>query len=89
MDANSVEVECPVCDHKVTSDAAQCPHCGAEFSMSGVDELERVAREMDGPPETAPPAVQVVKAAEAGQEVTVEDPKDAKGLFGRFFKKKK
>lgn len=51
MASDDLEVECPVCDHKISSDATRCPNCGAEFSLSGVDELERVVQEMDRPVE--------------------------------------
>jgi predicted amidophosphoribosyltransferase len=88
MDADSIEVECPVCDRKVRSDAARCPHCGAEFSLSGVDELEKVAREMDRPP-VEEPKVEVVKTVEPVPVLVEEGPKEAKGLFDKWFKKKK
>ena len=88
MDADSIEVECPVCDRKVKSEAARCPHCGAEFSLSGVDELEKVAREMDSPPVDGP-KVEAVKAVEPVPATAEEEPKEAKGLFGKLFKKKK
>jgi hypothetical protein len=89
MDADSVEVECPVCDHKVRADAPRCPHCGAEFSMSGVDELEKVAREMDRPPVEEPPKEEAGKIVEPVQAVVAEESKETKGLFGKLFKKKK
>jgi hypothetical protein len=57
MVVDPVEVECPVCDKKVRADAARCPHCGAEFSMSGVDELEKVVQDLSRPAE--PPSSEV------------------------------
>ena len=104
MNAEAVEVECPVCDHKVAGNAIRCPKCGADFSMSGVDELEKVAKEINDPdtmtvpsapePEDVPPPsapTPLVKAPQGGTPgtATKAEAKDQKeGLLGRLFKKK-
>ena len=38
--------ECPVCDKKIPLDAKTCPGCGADFSISGMEDLEAVATEL-------------------------------------------
>lgn len=44
--AAEIRIECPLCSHEVSADAAKCPHCGAEF--------QEVA--LAPPPESAEPA---------------------------------
>lgn len=90
MDTETVEIECPVCDQKVRADAPRCPHCGAEFAMSGVDELERVAREINGVPTPADLAVEA-STAEGAVEIgspETEGEKETKGFFGKLFRKR-
>ncbi|MBI0584227.1 MAG: hypothetical protein ISF22_08385 [Methanomassiliicoccus sp.] len=95
MELDSLEVECPVCDHKVRASDPRCPYCGAEFAMSGVDELESMVRDMNGPPraEPAPEPVAVVAPAVAVPEEPVgeamSEDKGGKGLFGKLFRKKR
>lgn len=63
MASDRVEVECPVCDHRIPSDATRCPNCGADFSLSGVDELEKVVQEIDGPvKEVGPPILEATSS---------------------------
>jgi hypothetical protein len=91
MDTETVEIECPVCDQKVRADAPRCPHCGAEFAMSGVDELERVAREINGVPTPADLAVEASTAEEETVEIGSterEGEKETKGFFGKLFRKR-
>lgn len=92
MDTENVEIECPVCDQKVKADAPRCPHCGAEFAMSGVDELEIVAREINGQP--APEAlkakagpIEAHPAAMANSEK--EEDKEGRGFLGKLFRKRR
>jgi hypothetical protein len=33
MDADNVEIECPVCDQKIRADAPRCPNCGIWTDM--------------------------------------------------------
>lgn len=90
MDTETVEIECPVCDQKVRADAPRCPHCGAEFAMSGVDELERVAREINGVPAPADLAVEA-STAEVAVEIgstEKEEEKGTKGFLGKLFRKR-
>jgi hypothetical protein len=101
MVVDPVEVECPVCDKKVRADAARCPHCGAEFSMSDVDELEKVVQDLSRPEETpsleaapAPhidevppvPPVPAVASAPEPAPVTEQAHEDDKGGKGLFGK---
>lgn len=46
MDSELLEIECPMCDRRVASNAKECPFCGADFSTAGMDELEDVARDI-------------------------------------------
>ena len=93
MDADDMEIECPVCDQKVRADAARCPYCGAEFAMSGVDELERVAREMNGQPLTDGPPLEAQPPGAPGAVAVTEpsrnEDKEDKGFFGKLFRKKR
>jgi DNA-directed RNA polymerase subunit RPC12/RpoP len=92
MDTENVEIECPVCDQRIKADAPRCPHCGAEFTLSGVDELEMVAREINGRPapenlkaKAGPIEAQPAVAASAEKE---ED-KNSKGFLGKLFRKRR
>lgn len=92
MDADTVEIECPVCDRKVRADAPRCPYCGAEYAMSGVDELEQVARELNC--RTAPvvprPSERPAEVPAAAAVVEQEGEDDAgKGFFGKLFRKRR
>jgi hypothetical protein len=92
MDTENVEIECPVCDQMVRADAPRCPHCGAEFAMAGIDELERVAREINDQPTPEGSAVKQVPA-ESPAAVVVDD-RDVddlggKGFFGKLFRKRR
>lgn len=52
MESESLEIECPVCDHKMPADARKCPSCGVELETAGMAELEEVARDiLEGKPE--------------------------------------
>jgi predicted amidophosphoribosyltransferase len=91
MDADNVEIECPVCDQKIRADAPRCPNCGAEFVMSGVDELEKVARDLDrhaAPEYQRPVPAPVTGSAPAAETAKAEDPGE-KGFLGKLFRKRK
>ncbi len=45
MDKDGTEIECPVCDRKISADSRTCPGCGADFTSSGVDQLEDLVRQ--------------------------------------------
>ena len=40
------EIECPNCDRRISADAIRCPGCGADLSLSSLEELEEVARKI-------------------------------------------
>ncbi len=98
-----MEIECPVCDCRITVDAKKCPECGADFTSLGMDDLEAVAERLSNPEiieyETEEPPAQTVvtspaavlpeKAAEKPEAIEAEqERKEEKGLFRRFLKKK-
>lgn len=87
MASDNLEVECPVCDHKIPSDASRCPNCGAEFSLSGVDELERVIQEMDGPVESIQdPSPELTKGTPAVSEPPIVTEKEEVGVVDEVSK---
>jgi hypothetical protein len=96
MGGAMLEVECPVCDHKIAVDAVRCPNCNAVFSFSGVDELRKVARELNDPvasdkpsgTSNEPPQTEVTRS-EGPKAPDNNDPKEKNGLLGKLFKKKK
>jgi len=62
LEADAIEIECPICDHKMPAEARRCPSCGVDFVISGMDELEAVAREIsDGKPPAPEAAVEEVR----------------------------
>jgi hypothetical protein len=91
MDTEIMEIECPVCDRKVRTDAPHCPHCGAEFVMSGIDELEKVVREINGyvvPEDGAARRSATGPAATASAGEANDDVRQSKGFLGRLFRKR-
>jgi hypothetical protein len=85
-------VECPVCDRPIDPDATSCPTCGADFTMQGIDELERVVKTLDAPEPAeealdASPAETPSDAPDAAppHPVEAERPEQRKGLFSRLF----
>jgi hypothetical protein len=79
MDSESLEIECPICDRRIASNANVCPFCGADFSTAGMDELEDIARDIsEGRQSSVPvtmkstpepqPIAPVVAAPEASPE---------------------
>lgn len=73
-------VECPVCGRPISPDVTSCPACDAEFTMHGIDELERMARTLDAPAgEAAASDAAAVQSAEA------RGPERKRGLFSRLF----
>ncbi len=90
MASDTLEVECPVCDHKVPSDATRCPNCGAEFTFSGVEELQKVAREINDHEVEVPVTEEIVESpALTVPPSSVGEEKRKDGLFGKIFKKKR
>ena len=74
-------VECPACGRPIDPDVTSCPACGADFTMHGIDELERMARALDAPEASDVDAsgAAAVQPAEAGR------PGRKRGLFSRLF----
>lgn len=74
-------VECPVCGRPIDPDVTSCPACGAEFTLHGIDELERMARTLDAPEasDATSSDATALQPAEAGR------PERKKGLFSRLF----
>ena len=44
MPKQKLEIECPVCDAKLSIDARSCPKCGADLGMADFQDLEMLAR---------------------------------------------
>lgn len=40
------DIECPVCDRKVSATADRCPNCGAALTMATFEDLEQLAMEI-------------------------------------------
>jgi uncharacterized Zn finger protein (UPF0148 family) len=89
MESQKDEVECPVCDRKIAADAQRCPNCGADFSMSGFEDLEQVARDLNDPVDRkAKPADQRVPEASKESDTPAEGRKK-EGFLGRLFRKRR
>jgi hypothetical protein len=102
--AKTDEIECPNCDRRIPADATRCPGCGADLSLSSLEELEEVARKISNgerPVSPGPVAeTKVVKQEEKAVGPKPESPKvdekrpeegtekEKKG-FGRLFGTKK
>ena len=131
MPKQKLEIECPVCDAKLSIDARSCPKCGADLGMADFQDLEKLANDISGgtaifptahvkeetvekdpetetseeaaapiieikpePSKTGPkPEAEVKSVEEPKEEMNQgEEPADAgkkKGLFSKFFGKKK
>lgn len=78
MEIQAVEIECPVCDHKISGESERCPYCGVDLSTAGMEELETVARDIsEGKPvePTEPSQVEGRERAESAEG-------DARGAGG-------
>lgn len=77
--AKTEEMECPNCDRRISADATRCPGCGADLSLSSLEELEEVARKISkGERPVSPGSVaetKVVKQEEKAIESKPESPK--------------
>lgn len=62
MGVDNEEIECPVCDHMIGPEATVCPGCGTDFTLSGMDELDKVIQDLDRPAEPAEVAPLAVTA---------------------------
>lgn len=81
------EVECPLCDRKVPLDATKCPGCGADFSLSDMEDLEKVVSELDRP--TAETTVVSEAPAAPAEAPAAPSPQGSaekkKGMFSKLF----
>jgi hypothetical protein len=48
MPKQKLEIECPVCDAKLSIDARSCPKCGADLGMADFQDLEELANDLCG-----------------------------------------
>ncbi len=86
-----------MCDHRISVDAVRCPNCNAVFSLCGVDELQKVARELNGldatdkPSEVGgdPPRAEGNTIADGHKMPETSEPKGKNSILGKLFKKKK
>jgi hypothetical protein len=46
MAKQKLEIECPVCDAKISIDARSCPRCGADLGMADFQDLEDLAKDI-------------------------------------------
>jgi hypothetical protein len=46
MAKQKLEIECPVCDAKLSIDARSCPKCGADLGMADFQDLENLANDI-------------------------------------------
>ena len=131
MPKQKLEIECPVCDAKLSIDARSCPKCGADLGMADFQDLEKLANDISGgtvvfdsaqakeetvekepdtetsdeattsagkvepePQKDAPKTETEITTSKEAKEEKTEDEEDTetgkkKGLFSKFFGKKK
>jgi hypothetical protein len=67
MPKQKLEIECPVCDAKLSIDARSCPKCGADLGMADFQDLERLANDISGGSASSEsPKVGATKETETG-----------------------
>ncbi|HEY3419818.1 MAG TPA: zinc ribbon domain-containing protein [Methanomassiliicoccales archaeon] len=82
MAKQKLEIECPVCDAKLSIDARSCPKCGADLGMADFQDLENLANDIsEGRDHSeAPPEKDVADEMEPEPETIKEEvvatPKD-------------
>jgi len=95
--------ECPMCGRSLPSDATSCSGCGADLSMSSLEELEKVAKSLSsgGPmpgkevpkekAEPRPAPEERKKESIAGPEAPKHKPEEGtrENRIGKFFGKRK
>ena len=85
MAKKKLEIECPVCDAKLSIDARSCPKCGADLGMADFQDLENLANDMskgkdvsaESPEKEKAEEIEVVPEA-SDEEIPIpptEDPK--------------
>lgn len=75
MPKQKLEIECPVCDAKLSIDARSCPKCGADLGMADFQDLEKLANDISGGPTTlgSPPEKEATKESEERSEISGEE----------------
>lgn len=48
MSKQKLEIECPICDAKLSIDARSCPKCGVDLGMADFQDLENLANDISG-----------------------------------------
>jgi hypothetical protein len=48
MPKQKLEIDCPVCDAKLSIEARSCPKCGADLGMADFQDLENLANDISG-----------------------------------------
>ena len=82
MPKQKLEIECPVCDAKMSIDARSCPKCGADLGMADFQDLEDLANDMAGGASTVGPRESPVEtrcgpAPETAEEEVASRSKEA------------
>ena len=74
MPKQKLEIECPVCDAKMSIDARCCPKCGADLGMADFQDLEDLANDISGgaPCKKQPSEDQVKEQSEEPSEKSEE-----------------
>ena len=67
MPKQKLEIECPVCDAKISIDARSCPKCGADLGMADFQDLEKLANDISG-------VTAIFETAQVKEETVEEDP---------------
>lgn len=82
MSKQKLEIECPICDAKLSIEARACPKCGAELGMADFQDLENLANDISGvKPKTAEASEKQAKkecdtASRASEDVVVTPSKE-------------
>lgn len=76
MPKQKLEIECPVCDAKLSIDARSCPKCGADLGMADFQDLEDLANELCGctVPSKEPSKREQVKESGPAQPTPEKEP---------------
>jgi hypothetical protein len=75
MAKQKLEIECPVCDAKLSIDARSCPRCGADLGMADFQDLENLANDISEGKEYSEqtPGRAVPRETEAESEAIAEE----------------
>jgi len=74
MAKQKLEIECPVCDAKISIDARSCHKCGADLGMADFQDLENLANDISsGTASYDAPSVNEIKKIEVKSETSEID----------------